>query len=60
MHRGRTGLETLALAAAVLGVDRARVSRVLELTGLDAAAAAKRVGQPPVRPGPDHRRIRAF
>ncbi len=45
MHRGRTGRETLALAAAVLGADRARVARVLELTGLDAGAAAKRVGQ---------------
>jgi ABC-2 type transport system ATP-binding protein len=45
MHRGRTGRETLALAAAVLGVDRPRVSRVLETVGLDAAAAAKRVGQ---------------
>jgi ABC-2 type transport system ATP-binding protein len=45
MHRGRTGRETLALAAAALGVDRARVSRVLELVGLDASAAAKRVGQ---------------
>jgi ABC-2 type transport system ATP-binding protein len=45
MHRGRTGRETLALAAAVLGLDRGRVSHVLELTGLDAAAAAKGVGQ---------------
>jgi ABC-2 type transport system ATP-binding protein len=45
MHRGRTGRETLALAAAVLGVDRPRVSRVLEIVGLDASAAAKRVGQ---------------
>jgi ABC-2 type transport system ATP-binding protein len=45
MHRGRTGRETLALAAAVLGVDRSRVPRVLELVGLDAIAAAKRVGQ---------------
>ena len=45
MHRGRTGRETLALAAAVLGVSRARVSRVLETVGLDAAAAARRVGQ---------------
>jgi ABC-2 type transport system ATP-binding protein len=45
MHRGRTGRETLALAAAVLGADRTRVCRVLELTGLDAGAAAKRVGQ---------------
>jgi ABC-2 type transport system ATP-binding protein len=45
MHRGRTGRETLALAAAVLGADRARVSRVLDLVGLDHGAAAKRVGQ---------------
>jgi ABC-2 type transport system ATP-binding protein len=45
MHRGRTGRETLALAAAVLGADRTRVSRVLDLTGLDHGAAAKRVGQ---------------
>jgi ABC-2 type transport system ATP-binding protein len=45
MHRGRTGRETLGLAAAVLGADRTRVAQVLELTGLDAGAAAKRVGQ---------------
>ena len=45
MHRGRTGRETLALAAAVLGVDRARAAQVLEVVGLDAAAARKRVGQ---------------
>jgi ABC-2 type transport system ATP-binding protein len=45
MHRGRTGRETLALAAAVLGADRTRVSRVLDLVGLDRGAAAKRVGQ---------------
>jgi ABC-2 type transport system ATP-binding protein len=45
MHRGRTGRETLALAAAVLGAGRARISEVLELVGLDAEAAAKRVGQ---------------
>jgi ABC-2 type transport system ATP-binding protein len=45
MHRGRTGRETLALAAAVLGADRTRVSRVLDLVGLDHGAAAKRVGQ---------------
>jgi ABC-2 type transport system ATP-binding protein len=45
MHRGRTGRETLALAAAVLGADRTRVSQVLELVGLDHGAAAKRVGQ---------------
>jgi ABC-2 type transport system ATP-binding protein len=45
MHRGRTGRETLALAAAVLGADRTRVSQVLDLVGLDHGAAAKRVGQ---------------
>jgi ABC-2 type transport system ATP-binding protein len=45
MHRGRTGRETLVLAAAVIGVERSRVPRVLELVGLDATAAAKRVGQ---------------
>jgi ABC-2 type transport system ATP-binding protein len=45
MHRGRTGRETLALAAAVLGADRTRVSGVLDLVGLDHGAAAKRVGQ---------------
>lgn len=45
MHRGRTGRETLALAAAVLGVDRERVSRVLDLVGLNVAASVKRVGQ---------------
>jgi ABC-2 type transport system ATP-binding protein len=45
MHRGRTGRETLALAAAVLGVGRPRVSRVLETVGLDSSAAGKRVGQ---------------
>jgi ABC-2 type transport system ATP-binding protein len=45
MHRGRTGRETLALAAEVLGVDRAGAARILDLVGLDAAAARKRVGR---------------
>jgi len=45
MHRGRTGRETLMLAATMLGVDRARVAEMLTITGLDASAAAKRVGQ---------------
>jgi ABC-2 type transport system ATP-binding protein len=45
MHRGRTGRETLALAAAVLGLSRPQADRVLELVGLDRAAAGKRVGQ---------------
>src|ERR1700730_10990313 len=38
MHRGRTGRETLALAAAVLGVDQPRVSPVLETVGVDSSA----------------------
>jgi ABC-2 type transport system ATP-binding protein len=45
MHRGRTGRETLGLAAAVLGVDRVRAAQILDVVGLDAAAARKRVGQ---------------
>src|ERR1700753_1188887 len=45
MHRGRTGRETLGLAAAVLGVDRARAAQGLDVVGLDPAAARKRVGQ---------------
>src|ERR1700748_50183 len=44
-RRGRTGRETLALAAEVLEVDRAGAARILDLVGLDAAAARKRVGQ---------------
>src|ERR1700759_1538536 len=45
LPRGRTGREPLGRAAAVLGVDGARAAQVLELVGLDAAAARKRVGQ---------------
>jgi ABC-2 type transport system ATP-binding protein len=45
MHRGRTGRETLALAAAVLGVGKPQVERVLGIVGLDEAAAGKRTGQ---------------
>lgn len=44
MHAGRSGHETLALSASVLGIDKARVTEVLELVGLDKNAAAKRVG----------------
>ena len=44
MHGGRSGRETLALSAAVLGADQGRVSQILEIVGLDAKAAAKRVG----------------
>ena len=46
MHRGRTGRETLALAAAVLGADRdAGVPRAGTRRPGPLAAAAKRVGQ---------------
>jgi ABC-2 type transport system ATP-binding protein len=44
MHDGRSGRETLALSAAVMGMPRERVAQVLELVGLNAGAAAKRVG----------------
>jgi ABC-2 type transport system ATP-binding protein len=43
-HRGRTGRETLALSAQVMGVDRRRVGERLELVGLTPAAAKRRVG----------------
>ncbi|GAA4723817.1 ABC transporter ATP-binding protein [Phytohabitans rumicis] len=42
-HPGRTGRETLALAAQIMGVDRGRVGELLDLVGLDTAAARKRV-----------------
>ncbi|MEU8135377.1 ABC transporter ATP-binding protein [Streptodolium elevatio] len=42
-HPGRTGRETLTLAAMLLGVPRTRVDQVLEEVGL-AAAARRRVG----------------
>src|SRR6201999_3876813 len=45
MHAGRTGRETLAVSAALLGVRRGRVDEMLELVGLDRSAANKRVGQ---------------
>ncbi len=43
-HPGRTGRETLTLAARVLGVPRSRVGELLEIVGLPAAAARRRVG----------------
>ncbi|MCW2919821.1 MAG: transporter related protein [Actinomycetia bacterium] len=43
-HAGRTGRETLALSAEVLGIDRARVPAMLEAVGLEPAAARRRVG----------------
>jgi ABC-2 type transport system ATP-binding protein len=44
-HAGRRGREVLAVSAQVLGVDAARVDQLLQLVGLDRAAARKRVGQ---------------
>ncbi|SEF61537.1 ABC-2 type transport system ATP-binding protein [Thermomonospora echinospora] len=43
-HSGRTGRETLALSAQVLGVDRERAGRMLREVGLPPAAARRRVG----------------
>jgi ABC-2 type transport system ATP-binding protein len=43
-HAGRSGREALALSARVLGVPAARVDEVLELAGLVAAVARRRVG----------------
>jgi ABC-2 type transport system ATP-binding protein len=44
-HAGRTGQETLAVSASLLGVRRGRVDEMLGLVGLDDSAAGKRVGQ---------------
>jgi ABC-2 type transport system ATP-binding protein len=44
-HSGRRGAETLATSAQLMGVDRRRVRELLELVGLDASAAQKRVGK---------------
>ncbi|GAB2453050.1 hypothetical protein GCM10007967_03960 [Xylanimonas ulmi] len=43
-HVGRSGRETLVLAAILLGVGRARVDAVLETVGLTEREAARRVG----------------
>ncbi|KKJ93418.1 ATP-binding cassette domain-containing protein [Micromonospora sp. HK10] len=43
-HSGRTGREALALAAATMGVDRAGIDAKLDLVGLNATAARRRVG----------------
>ncbi len=42
-HAGRTGRETLALAALTMGLDTARVPERLTRVGLDATAARRRV-----------------
>jgi ABC-2 type transport system ATP-binding protein len=44
-HAGRRGREALAISAQTMGVPAQRVDTVLELVGLDAAAARRRVGQ---------------
>ncbi|MFI0791421.1 ABC transporter ATP-binding protein [Micromonospora rubida] len=43
-HSGRTGREVLALAAATMGVPRREVDVKLDLVGLGAGAARRRVG----------------
>ncbi|MEV0726318.1 ATP-binding cassette domain-containing protein [Micromonospora purpureochromogenes] len=43
-HAGRTGREALTLAARTMGVDRRQVAAKLDLVGLNAAAAKRRVG----------------
>ncbi|MER6592686.1 ATP-binding cassette domain-containing protein [Micromonospora purpureochromogenes] len=43
-HAGRTGREALTLAARTLGVDRRQVAAKLDLVGLNATAAKRRVG----------------
>lgn len=44
-HGGRSGRETLRLAAATMGVDRSRVPAMLDRVGLERSAATKRVGK---------------
>jgi ABC-2 type transport system ATP-binding protein len=44
-HAGRRGREALAVSAQMMGVPTQRVDALLELVGLDASAARKRVGQ---------------
>ena len=44
-HSGRRGAEVLAIAAQLMGVENRQVGVMLEVVGLDAAAARKRVGQ---------------
>jgi ABC-2 type transport system ATP-binding protein len=44
-HAGRRGREALAVSARTMGVPAQRVDAVLELVGLDEAAARRRVGE---------------
>jgi len=43
-HAGRTGRETLALSARLMGLDRGRVDETLDLVGLTPAEARRRTG----------------
>ncbi|MFV2088520.1 ABC transporter ATP-binding protein [Micromonospora sp. LOL_021] len=43
MHPGRTGRETLTVAALAMGATRARVGELLDLVGLNQTAAGRRV-----------------
>ena len=43
-HNGRRGAEALATSAQLMGVQSNRVNEMLDLVGLDAAAARKRIG----------------
>jgi ABC-2 type transport system ATP-binding protein len=45
MHAGRTGRETLAVSAQIIGVDPRRVGDLLSQVGLERSAARKRVRQ---------------
>ncbi len=44
-HAGRRGREALAVSAQTMGVPQERVGALLELVGLDEAAARRRVGR---------------
>jgi ABC-2 type transport system ATP-binding protein len=44
-HAGRRGRDALAVSAKTMGVPSRRVDALLELVGLDAASARRRVGQ---------------
>ena len=43
-HPGRTGREVLSLAAMTIGLPRSRVDEMLDLVGLTADEAGRRVG----------------
>ncbi|MEU4362918.1 ATP-binding cassette domain-containing protein [Promicromonospora sp. NPDC023987] len=43
VHPGRTGAETLAIAAAMIGVNRRRIGEVLDLVGLSVAESRRTV-----------------